>query len=78
MDPKSRHLIEAALVVVGLVAAIVLIYGLGSDIILAGPPERHHNDFPKRLRKCEAGPPGFAGDCSDLASKPPTQPLHAP
>ena len=33
MDAKSRHLIEAALVVAGLVAAIVLIYGLGGDII---------------------------------------------
>jgi len=33
MDAKSRHLIEAVLVVAGLVAAIVLIYGLGGDII---------------------------------------------
>ena len=33
MDSKSRHLVEAVLVVAGLVAAIVLVYGLGGDII---------------------------------------------
>ena len=33
MDSKSRHLVEAVLVVVGLLAAIVLVYGLGGDII---------------------------------------------
>jgi hypothetical protein len=33
MDTKSRHLVEAALVVAGLVAAIVLVYGIGGDIL---------------------------------------------
>jgi hypothetical protein len=35
MDARSRHLLEIALVMVGLAAAVVLIYGIGGEIISA-------------------------------------------
>jgi hypothetical protein len=35
MDSRSRHVVEAALVVVGIAAAAVLIYGVGGDILSA-------------------------------------------